>query len=278
MNNLDTQYIKLLGDVLTNGTQKNDRTGTGTISVSGRMIKHNMQEGFSALTTKKLFFKTMSIELEGFLKGITDKRWYQERNCKIWNQWSNPKTRPEGISAEEWWDLGSIYGAQWRNFNNSGYDQLESVLGQLENNPDSRRMLVSAWNPQVLDEIALPACHFSWQVIKRGEYLDLIWNQRSCDIFLGLPFNISSYGLLLELLCKQFGYKPGELTGFLGDAHIYNNHREQVELQMSRLNDSYDLPKLVISDDFKDVRNFEHTMVKLDDYKHHSVIKGKVSA
>lgn len=274
MNKLDDQYCKLLIDIMKNGTQKGDRTGIGTKSVSGRMIQHDMADGFPAITTKKLFFKTMAIELEGFIKGVTDKQWYKDRGCNIWNQWSNPKTRPEGISPEDWNDLGPIYGANWRNFNGEGYDQLGKILDSLKNNPTDRRMIVSAWNPLQLNEMALPPCHYSWQVIVRGEYLDLLWNQRSVDSAAGLPFNIASYGLLLSLLAHQFNYKPGILTGFLGDTHIYNNHFDQVKLQISRLDEAYDLPTLKINDSFKDVREFNSFEdVGLINYKHHPPIK-----
>lgn len=278
MNSLDKQYINLLQDILKNGTNKGDRTGVGTRSVSGRMIQHNMPEGFPALTTKKLFFKIMSIELEGFIKGITDKRWYQERGCHIWDEWSNKKTRPEGVSQEEWYDLGPIYGSQWRNFNNNEYDQLGYILNALKNNPSDRRMIVSAWNPLVLDQQALPPCHYSWQVIVRGEYLDLLWNQRSVDVFLGLPFNIASYGLLLSLLAHQFNYKPGVLTGFLGDTHIYNNHTDQVNEQISRLDKAYDLPQLKINNSFNNILALNVSNdVELINYKHHPVIKAPIA-
>ncbi len=278
MNLLDTQYINLLRDILKNGTDKTDRTGVGTRSVSGRMIQHDMSEGFPALTTKKLYFKTMATELEGFLKGITDKRWYQKRGCGIWNEWSNKKTRPENINQEDWYDLGPIYGAQWRDFNGSGYDQIGYILNSLKNNPSDRRMIVSAWNPLQLDEMALPPCHFSFQVIIRGEYLDLLWNQRSVDCFLGLPFNIASYGLLLSLLAYQFSYKPGILTGFLGDTHIYNNHIDQVNEQISRLDNAYDLPQLKINNSFNSVLELDVSKdIELINYQYHSPIKAPIA-
>lgn len=276
MNTLDGQYIKLLKNILDNGTDKGDRTGTGTRSISGAMIQHDMAEGFPALTTKRLYFRTMAVELEGFIKGITDKHWYKSRKCNIWNEWSNPKTRPIGIKAEDHNDLGPIYGSQWRNFNGDNYDQLQAVMDSLENKPTDRRMIVSAWNPLQLSEMALPPCHILWQVIVRDNKLDLLWYQRSVDTFLGLPFNIASYGLLLSLLAKQFGYEPGILTGFLGDTHIYNNHREQVKEQMSRI--PFELPTLVINDSFSDVRSFNSAEdIKLDGYEHHPAIKAQIA-
>lgn len=536
MNTLDKQYIDLLNDILKNGTRKSDRTGVGTTSVSGRIFQHDMSEGFPVLTTKRVYFKTMSVELEGFLKGITDKQWFKDRKCNIWNDWSNPKTRPEGVSQEDWNDLGPLgYSFQLRNFNGQykpvpqiitnlnkvievqesdneyvgkiidgkygkftvisydgknkhgnpkftvkfhktgyiksnietnqintgnikdlyfpnvagvaclgdynkellgeeitnkllqtwnamiqrcynknhkayknygakgvyvhsswlifenylndiqeldnwnnklnnwneyqldkdlnggfeyskekciwitrkennnltaqnyyfnatdpdgllyeneiglsrfcklhnldeksvhasitnntkthngwkfyrkeqyknykeGFDQLSFVLDQIENNPTSRRIISSAWNPLQLDQQALPPCHYSWQVIVRGDYLDMLWNQRSVDCAVGLPFDIASYGLLLSLLAYQFGYKPGVLTGFLGDTHIYNNHHEQVAEQIARLKDAYELPQLKINDSFKDVREFNHsTDVELINYKYHPPIKAPIA-
>lgn len=536
MNSLDKQYINLLQDILKNGTDKKDRTGVGTRSVSGRMIQHDMSEGFPALTTKKLYFKTMATELEGFIKGITDKRWYQERECHIWDSWNsgyhnNFLNQDNKKYSYEDNDLGPVYGYQWRSFNkiykpistihtdfdktvkiensnnddfigykyngkygeyiveklfksfenekparyqvvftktgyrnnyekstikndkikdlyypnimnvaslgnysydiygekvtkslkkhwegfikrcydknddlhqkyyqniwvdnkwlvfeyflkdvdkmknwelklndlnnytierldnNKGYfldnciwlhkseqiknrsnssfydvykdgqiiytnifitdlikkltipdyiirrcadkkeingyiikkcnrnnisngcvDQLQILLDTLKNNPNSRRMIVSAWNPLQLDKMALEPCHYSWQVIIRGEYLDLLWSQRSVDVFLGLPFNIASYGLLLELLAKQFNYKPGILTGFLGDTHIYNNHAEQVHTQISRLPEAYDLPQLKINNSFEDIREFDASKdIELLNYKHHPAIKADIA-
>lgn len=282
MNNLDIQYLNNLKNILNNGTEKKDRTGVGTYSISGTMIRHDMSEGFPALTTKKLFFKTMSVELEGFLKGITDKQWYKDRKCNIWNQWCRPSKIPNNLSDDERKkfqleenDLGFIYGYQWRNFNSENHDQIKILLKMLENNPSSRRMIVSSWNPLQLEEMALPACHTMFQVIVRNEYLDLLWNQRSADYFLGVPFNIASYGLLLSLLAKQFGYKPGILTGFFGDSHIYKNHKEQVLTQISR--EPYELPTLDISDQFNDVLTFESSMASLVNYNHHKVIKADIA-
>jgi len=543
MNNFDKQYCDLLIDIRDNGTTKEDRTGTGTRSVTGRMIQHNMADGFPAVTTKRLYFKTMAVELEGFLKGVTDKRWYQERGCHIWDEWSSQKQKPESLSKNElneWMfnnnDLGPLgYSFQLRNFNgnykpipniwtnldktisinnsdnkhvgreingkcgkytiisydgnnnsnnpkfsvkfhksgyvksdvdvgqiNSGniediyypkiagvacvgnydknslnkeiidklmntwnsmiqrcynpknsaynnygakgvyvsnswlifenylndvkkldnwdkkilnwdkyqidkdlnggfeyskekcvwitrkenvnltgqnyyfdavdpngvlyenqlglshfciehnlneknvqpsiknntktcggwkfyrkeqyktypgvHDQLKTLLDTLKNNPSSRRMVVSAWNPLQLEDMALPPCHVMWQVVVRGECLDLLFYMRSSDIFLGLPFNIASYGLLLELLAKQFSFKPGILTGFLGDVHIYNNHLDQVETQLGRLPHAYPLPKLIIKDSFKDIRNLDVANdVELQDYEYHPPIKAPIA-
>lgn len=294
MNTLDQKYINLLNDIITNGTEKKDRTGVGTYSVTGRMIQHDMSEGFPVLTTKKIFFKTMSIELEGFLRGITDKQWYKDRKCNIWNQWCNPKSIPPSLTDEERKqfqlesnDLGPIYGFQWRNFNGTynneanylldGKDQLQDALDLLRKSPESRRIIVSAWNPLQQEKMALPPCHILWQVVIRGEYLDLLWFQRSADFFLGVPFNIASYGLLLSLLAKQFGYKPGILTGFFGDAHVYTNHIDQVKEQMSRASDAYLLPELIIAPEFNDVKIFDHASVSIPAYKYHPAIKAPIA-
>lgn len=536
-------YILLIEDILKNGTDKNDRTGTGTRSVTGRMIQHDMADGFPLLTTKRIAHKTMAIELEGFLKGITDKQWYKDKGCRIWNEWSSLKQLPNDLSVDEknnWMkqnnDLGPLgYSHQWRNFNghykpipniwtglnktiiieessnkhvgreidgkygkytvisyngdnssgnpkfsvkfhksgyvksdvdvgqinsrnikdpyfpsvqgvacsgnydknilgeeltekllqtwngmiqrcynknhkayenygakgvyvsnswlvfenylndvqkldnwdkklenwetyqldkdlNGGfeysrercvwltrkennnltnqsyyfdavdpkgilyenqigltrfchehglneknvqpsiknntktcggwkfykrgqyktneekYDQIEVLLDTLKNNPTSRRMLVSAWNPLQINDMALPPCHVFFQVIIRGEFLDLTFYMRSSDVFLGLPFNIASYGLLLSLLAHQFGYKPGILTGFLGDTHIYNNHFDAVKEQISRKDDSYELPGLMIRDSFKGVEEFDALNdIEFVNYKHHPKIKAEVS-
>jgi len=175
-------------------------------------------------------------------------------------------------------DLGPIYGSQWRDFNGGGYDQLQQVIRSLENKPGDRRMLVSAWNPLQLHLQALPPCHVLWQVAVRGEYLDLLWYQRSVDVFLGLPFNIASYGLLLSLLAHQFKYKPGILTGFLGDTHIYKNHIEQIKIMSNRLSDAKELPKLIIHEDFKDITKFDSFEdFKIVNYEHLGVLKGEVA-
>lgn len=285
MNTLDEKYINLLKNIKQNGTNKGDRTGTGTRSLSGAMIQHDMSEGFPLLTTKRVAFKTMAVELEGFIKGITDKQWYKDRKCNIWNEWCNPAAIPSGLEhntrikfQKSECDLGPIYGSQWRNFNGDNYDQLSKVLNSLKSNPTDRRMIVSAWNPLQLSEMALPPCHLLFQVIVRGDYLDLLWYQRSVDVFLGLPFNIASYGLLLELLAKQFDYKVGVLTGFLGDTHIYNNHVEQVDEQISRLGKEYPLPSVVITNTLTDIRNLEVSGdIVLADYNYLPSIKAEVS-
>lgn len=282
---LDEKYLELANDIVQNGTVKPNRTGTDTISISGAMIKHNMADGFPLLTTKRVYYKAMVVELEGFLKGITSKDWYQSKGCNIWNEWCNPAVVPNNLKGQEYKDfclnendLGVIYGSQWRNFNREDYDQLQVVLDTLQSNPNDRRMIVSAWNPLVLNEQALPPCHVLWHVIVRDGFLDLIWYQRSVDVFLGLPFNIASYGLLLELLCKQTGFKPGILTGMLGDTHLYVNHLEQIKEQTANLPNQKKLPTLKISDDMTDVKHFDSIEdLELIDYRHCGIIRGAVA-
>lgn len=263
MNNLDNDYQDLLSDVLEDGVQKTDRTGTGTLSLFGRSIKHKMSDGFPILTTKKVAFKTMVTELKWFLRGDTNIKYLQDNNCKIWDGDYEKSGRTDG-------ELGPIYGKQWRDWN--GIDQLENLIVGLINEPDSRRHLVSAWNVDDLGEMTLPPCHYSFQCYVADGKLSLMWNQRSADLFLGVPFNISSYGLLLEVLCKETGYEPGELIGRFGDVHLYNNHIEQAKEQINR--DSFDLPKLDLM--YYDIYRGDFD-VELIDYKSHPAIKAPLS-
>ena len=291
MNKLDQDYQQLLMDIMTNGVEKEDRTGTGTISVFGRQIRHNMQDGFPLLTTKKMAIKSVMTELKWFLKGFTNIKYLVDNNCNIWNgdAYKNylniynynfkdddsiePLSMEEFIEdlkndqafAAQWGELGPIYGQQWRQWTvseDTSYegkyvwvDQIANLINDLKTNPDSRRLMVSAWNPGDQPEMALPPCHYGFQVYTRpftrdekivnpGKYrvVSLMWNQRSVDTFLGLPFNIASYGMLLELIAKECNMIPGELIGNLGDVHLYKNHIKQAKTQCSR--QSYNLPKL----------------------------------
>jgi thymidylate synthase len=319
MNTLDKQYQDLLQDILDNGVAKQDRTGTGTISVFGRQIRHDMSEGFPLLTGKKMFFKGIVTELLWFLRGDTNIKYLVDNDCHIWvgdaykryEQWDGSGCLyPEELTQEEfinqiktddefakkWGELGPIYGKQWRNWNtkqfeslndgNFGYkyndvpiDQIQNLINDLKENPDSRRLMVNAWNVGELDQMVLPPCHYGFQVytrelsdeerMKLAGYEDvggigqniiretvdmdntiprraisLMWNQRSVDTFLGLPFNIASYGLLLEIIAKEVNMVPDELIGNLGDVHLYSNHIEQAKEQISR--EPFELPKLVI--------------------------------
>jgi len=286
--NIEKQYLDLLDNILKNGQFTPDRTGTGTISIPHAMLTHDMSEGFPLFTTKRIAWKTVKVELEGFIKGITDKHWYQERGCKIWDEWCNPMLIPWWMTQPGHEDerkeyqlnenrLGKIYGYQWRQFGQSqtqrGKDQLQRVLDTLIKNPTDRRMLVSAWNPSELDEMALPPCHYAWQVTVLCGKLHLNWVQRSCDMFLGIPFNIASYGLLLEILAKYAGLQPGTLTGFLTNVHVYSNHVEQVKEQLSRT--PFDLPTLSMEP--TGVVDWTYENATLANYQHHPAIKAPVA-
>tara|TARA_B100000212_G_scaffold336438_1_gene309776 strand:+ start:516 stop:1430 length:915 start_codon:yes stop_codon:yes gene_type:complete len=303
MNTLDKQYQELLEDILHNGVQKEDRTGTGTYSVFGRQIRHNMKEGFPLLTTKKMAWKTMITELLWFLKGDTHIKFLLDHNCNIWNGDAYKAYRKSveehyengGDVAEmeqfieeikrghdkEWGDLGPVYGKQWRDWN--GIDQIEELIYNLKNNPDSRRHIVNAWNVEDLDEMVLPPCHYGFQCyVREGKYLSLMWNQRSVDTFLGLPFNIASYGLLLMMIAKECELIPDQLIGNLGDVHLYKNHVEQAIEQIKR--EPFTLPdvSLMSNINFKAALNGTLDKIQWEDfyllgYQSHESIKAKLS-
>jgi thymidylate synthase len=327
MNNIERQYQQLLGDILENGVEKKDRTGTGTLSVFGRQIRHKMSEGFPLLTTKKMAWKTMVTELLWFLRGDTNIKFLLDYDCHIWDgdaykNYTNNFLGYEDVPSKEefikeiktnsefankWGDLGPIYGAQWRSWVINlidpktmelvpPIDQIQNLINELKTNPDSRRLMVNAWNVGELDQMVLPPCHYGFQVYTKELNLEekweqytksglnieingtplelkhmgtpfypkslpqraisLMWNQRSVDTFLGLPFNIASYGLLLEIIAKEVNMVPDELIGNLGDTHLYSNHIEQAKEQMHRR--PYDLPKVQITE-----RNwYQHEKVK----------------
>tara|TARA_R110002020_G_scaffold454308_1_gene669661 strand:- start:647 stop:1471 length:825 start_codon:yes stop_codon:yes gene_type:complete len=230
-------YLGIVRNILDNGVWKDSRTGLRALTTFGEVFRHDMGEGFPLLTTKKMAVKTMWVELEGFIKGITSKKWYQDRGCKIWNEWSNPTNSDDD-------DLGPIYGYQWRRFNQvydehddgclTKYDQLQKIVTQLRNDSSDRRMVCSAWNPVQQSKMALPPCHVLWNVVVIQDKLNLLWHQRSCDLMLGIPFNISSYATLLLLLAREAGLKPGILQGTLADCHIYENQMDGAYEQLSR--------------------------------------------
>ena len=333
MNKLDLDYQNLLQDILDNGVEKNDRTGTGTISVFGRQIRHNMQEGFPALTTKKLAFKTMTTELLWFLRGDTNIKYLVDNNCHIWDgdayknflknsvPHDHQETMEEFINkiktddefAKKWGELGPIYGKQWRRWSHETgeiIDQISNLINDLKTNPDSRRLMVSAWNVGELNQMVLPPCHYGFQVYTRElslqerrewcndngvvlEHLEagleneeddmrgcgvptraisLMWNQRSVDTFLGLPFNIASYGLLLTMLADEVNMIPDELIGNLGDVHLYSNHIEQAKEQIGR--EGYPLPQVQIQDG---IHSNIPGDIKLVNYQSHPAIKAPLS-
>jgi thymidylate synthase len=274
MNTLDKKYQDLLQDILDNGIHKSDRTGTGTISVFGRQIRHNMKQGFPALTTKKLAWKQVVSELLWFLTGQTNIAFLHKHNNHIWDGDYNKSGRTDG-------DLGPIYGKQWRKWDgkNGRIDQIDDLVKELKTNPDSRRLMVSAWNVGELNEMVLPPCHYGFQVWTREEngkrYISLMWNQRSVDTFLGLPFNIASYGLLLHIIANEVDMIPDELIGNLGDTHLYLNHIEQAKEQISR--DSFDLPTLKTNAKMDGICCNVPDDFVLEGYQYHPTIKAPLS-
>ena len=225
MTNIEDEYKYLMAEILYEGPDKKDRTGTGTKSVFGRTIRHDMRLGFPILTSKKISFNAARTELLWILQGRTDLKYLEDNGVKYWR----PDYERSGRTDET---LGPVYGKQWRDFN--GVDQLYNLIDAIHNNPDSRRMMVSAWNVSELDEMALPPCHYGFQVYVNNGVMDLMWQQRSADVFLGLPYDIAMYGLLLEMLAKGSNLIPGQLIGQLGDCHLYNNHLEQAKEYLSR--------------------------------------------
>ena len=271
------QYLDLVGHVLEHGNEKGDRTGTGTKSVFGYQMRFNLSDGFPMVTTKKLHLKSIVYELLWFLKGDTNIEYLTENGVRIWNEW-----------ADENGDLGPVYGHQWRNWNSDEIDQIKSVIQALKNNPNSRRMLVSAWNPSVLPDTsksfsenvangkaALPPCHAFFQFYVHEGKLSCQLYQRSADIFLGVPFNIASYALFTMMMAQVCGYEAGEFIHTFGDAHIYNNHMEQLELQCSRA--PKPLPKMILNPDITNFFDFTFDDFTLVDYDPHPHIKGKVA-
>jgi len=271
------QYLDLIKHVRDNGIVKEDRTGTGTKSVFGYQMRFDLSEGFPALTTKKLHLKSIIHELLWFLKGETNIAYLRENGVKIWDAW-----------ADENGDLGPIYGYQWRNWSGEGIDQIKEVIDTIKNNPDSRRMLVSAWNPSVLpdtsvsfaenvanNKAALPPCHAFFQFYVANGKLSCQLYQRSADIFLGVPFNIASYALLTMMVAQVTGLEYGDFVHTFGDAHIYNDHLEQIDLQLSR--EPRALPSLEINPNVKNIFDFTFKDFNLVNYNPHPHIKGKVS-
>lgn len=261
------QYHDLLKRVLEEGAEKSDRTGTGTISVFGHQSRYNLADGFPVLTTKKLHLKSIIYELLWFLNGDTNAKYLQDNGVRIWNEW-----------ADKNGDLGHIYGYQWRSwpdYNGGHIDQITEAVNTIKNNPDSRRIIVSAWNVADLPNMNLPPCHAFFQFYVADGKLSLQLYQRSADIFLGVPFNIASYALLLKMMAQVTNLEAGEFVHTLGDAHIYTNHLEQVKLQLTR--DFRPLPQMVINPDVKSIFDFKYEDFKLEGYDPHPHIKGEVA-
>ena len=303
MANIQEQYRLLLGTLLHNSVEKEDRTGTGTLSVFGRQLRHQMKDGFPLLTTKKMAHKTMMTELKWFLRGDTNIKYLVDNGCNIWNGDAYKKycdslqehydgggdiaTREEFIRmikddpewAAIWGELGPIYGKQWRGwfmYNDKMEpvfrDQIKELIRELKLNPNSRRHMVSSWNVGDLDNMTLPPCHYGFQCYVVNGKLSLMWNQRSVDTFLGLPFNIASYATLLLLLCEETGYEAGELIANLGDVHLYKNHVEQAKEQISR--EAYPLPQIKLSNVNLLEGEWDYELI---DYKYHPSIKAPLS-
>lgn len=308
MSSIEEQYRGLLGSLLHNSTPKDDRTGTGTLSIFGRQIRHDMKQGFPLLTTKKMAVKTMMTELKWFLKGDTNIRYLVDNGCNIWNgdaykrftYYTDESTSMERFIeliktddefAKKWGELGPIYGKQWRRWKGDTWvegntdgtegfylqsetiDQIQNLINDLKTNPDSRRLMVSAWNVGDLPTMTLPPCHYGFQCyVRDGKYLSLMWNQRSVDTFLGLPFNIASYAALLCLIAEEVDMIPDQLIGNLGDVHLYSNHVDQAMEQISR--EMYDLPTI----SFKNVNMLDGEFdYEVHDYKYHPSIKAPLS-
>ena len=271
------QYLNLLKHIKNDGVLKQDRTGTGTKSVFGYQMRFDLNEGFPMVTTKKLHLKSIIYELLWFIKGDTNIKYLTDNGVRIWNEWANENG-----------ELGPVYGAQWRNWNGDGIDQIKNVIEQIKNNPDSRRLMVSAWNPSVMPDTsksfeenvangkaALPPCHAFFQFYVADGKLSCQLYQRSADVFLGVPFNIASYALLTMMVAQVCDLEYGEFVHTFGDVHLYTNHFEQAELQLSR--DPKPLPKMKLNPEIKDLFEFTFEDFELVNYEHHPHIKGEVA-
>jgi thymidylate synthase len=275
MQTIENEYKRLISDIFYNGYNKQDRTGTGTKSIFGRSIEHNMSDGFPLLTGKKINFNAAKTELLWILNGRTDLKYLEDNGVKYWRPDYERSGRTDGT-------LGPVYGKQWRDFN--GVDQLKQLVYSIENDPYSRRLMVSAWNPAELKDMVLPPCHYGFQVYINNETLDLMWQQRSADVFLGLPYDIAMYGLLLEMLALGANLKPGKLIGQLGDCHLYNNHLDQAKIYLGRSNRS--LPKLHLEEGVRISKKMDayesliipkKNEIKLTNYNPYEAIKAPLS-
>ena len=263
----DIAYLGLLDDILKNGVDRGDRTGTGTRGVFGRQLRFDLSQGFPLLTTKKLHLKSIILELLWFLRGDSNVRWLQEQGVTIWDEWANE----EG-------ELGPVYGKQWRSWESKDgrvIDQIANVVAAIKTNPNSRRHIVSAWNPAEVDQMALPPCHCLFQFFVADGNLSCQLYQRSADVFLGVPFNIASYALLTQMMAQVTGLQPGEFVHTFGDAHLYHNHFDQARLQLTRT--PYPPPQMLINPERKDIFAFEYSDFKLEGYQAHPTIKAPIA-
>jgi len=285
------QYLDMCKFILENGVYKSDRTGTGTISYFGYQTRYNLNEGFPLLTTKKVFLKGIIHELLWFISGDTNIKYLVDNNVKIWNEWAYEKFKKEPVYngetmdefiekireskefADKYGDLGPVYGKQWRNFN--GVDQLEKLIYNLKHNPDSRRHIISAWNPAEVDNMALPPCHSFMQFYVVNNKLSCQLYQRSADVFLGVPFNIASYSLFTMMIAQVCGFELGDFVHTFGDVHIYSNHMDQIKLQLSR--EPRKLPTMKINPNVKSIYDFKYEDFELEGYDPHPAIKGVVA-
>ena len=285
------QYLDMCRDILENGSKKDDRTNTGTISIFGYQSRYNLEEGFPLLTTKKVFIKGIIHELLWFIKGDTNIKYLVDNNVRIWNEWPYEifkksadyngesleefvkKIKEDDAFAKKHGDLGPVYGKQWRNF--GGVDQIEKLINDIKTNPTSRRLIISAWNPSEVSNMALPPCHAFMQFYVNDGKLSLQLYQRSADVFLGVPFNIASYSLFLMMVAQVTGLKPYEFIHTTGDTHIYLNHLDQINLQLSR--ETKKLPKMEINPEVKSIFDFKYEDFKLKDYDPHPAIRGVVA-
>ncbi len=261
------QYLELLGDILENGVDRGDRTGTGTRGVFGRQLRFDLSEGFPLLTTKKVHLKSIILELLWFIRGETNVKWLQERGVSIWNEW-----------ADENGELGPVYGKQWRSWeapDGRTIDQLSWVINEIITNPNSRRLVVSAWNPADVPSMALPPCHLLFQFFVANGRLSCQLYQRSADVFLGVPFNIASYALLTMMVAQVTGLKPGEFVHSFGDTHLYQNHFEQARTQLARR--PYPLPKMTLNPSVRNIEDFVFEDFTLETYQAHPAIAAKVA-
>jgi len=284
-------YHDLVEKILSQGSRKANRTGTDALTLAGMMFEHDMAEGFPLLTTKKIPFRLVASELEFFIRGLTDKEWLREQKNHVWDEWCSPDVVPYATDGETRArmmaerEMGPVYGWQWRNFGASyvshdsppkgaGVDQLRALVETLKTESDSRRMIVSAWNPADLPRMALPPCHYAFQTTVIDGRLNLLWNQRSVDVALGLPFNIASYGCLLHLLAKEAGFAEGKLIGFLGDTHVYVNHVEGIRVQLAR--EPRPLPTIRTAS-FSSIFEWRHTDTVVESYDPHPAIKFEIA-